>query len=130
MDYINPPRESVVSLNQKIDELQPKFTYFFERLSNREVIPMDSEDAAWDTYKRNRDFRFLGRTDGRLMLQAVKEAQIIFKAEGLQKAQERIRAGQQEEIDRCEQDKTPPNNRDVFGNGANEIRNNISKYGR
>ncbi len=131
MDFIDPPREAVVGMNKNMLELQPKFTFFFERITDKEIVPVDSEDAAWEMYKRNgRDYRFLGRTDGKVMLKAVQEAQQIFKAEGLEKAQERIRQGQQEEFARCEADKTPPLSRDVFGNGAAHLQNNLNKYVR
>lgn len=129
MDFVNEPKNLNVSLNQNISELKLKTTYFFRRVLDNEIIPIEEPQAAWNYYTtRNSEFKYIGKTDGKAFQEALKEARILFKEKGLQASQERIRQAIKDEGELAKQNTTPPQNADIFGNGAHLIANRLKKY--
>lgn len=130
MDFIDEPKELNVRLNLDASQMQSKTTFFFKRLQDEEVIPIEDPQTAWDYYiRRRQDFKYVGQSDGKAFMEAVKEARQIFKEKGLEASQNRIREAIEAEKEIAKLNTTPPTEQDVFGNGAQYIRNNLKKYG-
>ena len=114
MDFVDEPKKLTVSLNNKPDELAPKKTYFYELPSGR-VEPAEAVEA-WRHHKNG--YKQVGVSDGKTYLQAVREAQQLFKEQGLEAAQERLRKGFSEELEVARGHFETPPNADAMGPGV------------
>jgi len=116
MQFTEPPKVATVSLNGKSAELQTKKTYFYE--VNGNIVPAEAREA-WELHKKKH--KQIGVSDGSKYAQAIMESRELFKTEGIEKSQERLRQGYEEELESAKGNfETPPNN-DVFGNGVREF---------
>lgn len=104
----------------------PTRTYFFER-PDGSVIHV-TEQAAWSLYARPQQtlhgrirFKYLGTSDGLLYAQAVDEASVIFKEQGLEAAQEHLRKALEEEKAQALLNRTPPRDFDTVDSGGNPV---------
>lgn len=111
----------------KVNKLeQPKKTFFFER-HDGSVISV-GETEAWNLYARKNQVigveiprpKLIGVSDGKMMYQAVQDAHKLF-AEDPEKAFERLRKGEQEELEAARGKITLPRNMDKQGDGAQFI---------
>jgi len=115
MDF-SLPEKPLVAKQGKVEPNQR--TYFFEREDGTTFFAQAQE--AWSIYKgRNQiigferpRIKFIGSSDGSIYRQAVIEAQQIFRQEGLEKAQERLRRGADEELASARGQMIPPPNFD------------------
>ena len=124
MDFVDEPKKVSVSLNTKPDELAPKKTYFYQLPSGR-IEPAEAVEA-WRHHKNG--YRQVGVSDGRTYFNAVKEAQQIFKDQGLEKAQERLRKGFDEELEVAKGHFETPPNADAMGPGAQYMGNSRLRF--
>lgn len=110
------PEKPLIAKQGKVE--QNERTYFFER-ENGETFFAKAQEA-WNIYKgRNQiigferpRIKFIGSSDGSTYKKAVQEAQAIFRQEGLEKAQERLRRGAEEELAVARGQLIPPPNFD------------------
>jgi len=124
MDFTEQPKNSLVNLNQKTQEMQIKKTYFYEMPSGR-IEPVEEKEA-WELHKKG--FKQIGVSDGSKYALALKESRQIFQLQGIEMAQERLRKGFEEELEIAKGHyETPPRN-DIFGNGKAELNQMIGKF--
>lgn len=124
-----PLKPLVAKVNQ--EQLPINRTYFFERPNGTRVVAEDKE--AWSLYSRipqvlgirTYPFKFLGSSDGRKYQQAILESKEILATTGdLEKAQVRLRLGEEEEFEQAKGVMVPPPNMDrmdLKGRGNNFI---------
>ena len=112
-------------ISDKLYQVQK--TFFFEK-EDGSVIAVD-EPGAWNiisgkqqTINSRISFKLIGVSDGKSFQKALIEAKDIFYKEGLQKSQERIRQGFQEELEAARGHIEKPRNFDAFGRGGEPVR--------
>ena len=117
MNFTEPPKLSVPGLNTKVQEIKVNKTYFYEMPSGN-IEAVESREA-WELHRKK--YKQIGVSSGLKHAQAVEEARQIFKLQGIEASQERLRKGFEEELEEARgKFETPPNN-DVFGNGVSEF---------
>lgn len=119
MDFTIAEKPLVPSINNKAQELKINKTYFYEMPSGN-IEAVESREA-WELHKKR--FKQIGVSDGSLYRKAMEEARELFKTEGLEKSQERLRKGVEEEIEAARGHFEVPPNNDVFGNGRQDFMN-------
>lgn len=126
MEFNNKEKPLVVGLNNKIQELQIKKTYFYEMPTGK-IEAVEAKEA-WELRKKG--FKQIGVSNGQTYAKAIRESQKLFKERGLESAQERLRKGFEEELE-CARGhfEIPPSN-DVFGNGIQEFQQTMGKFAR
>ncbi len=132
---VSPSIKVIIMDISNIKELVPKVAniesagrvYFFERPDGSAVHLNGS--SAWNTYSRGNQttsglqrFKYLGTSDGTKYATAVSESHRIFKEEGLEKAQEYLRAAWELELAEARNDKTPPLNYDEIDSRGNPVK--------
>jgi len=116
MNFTEPPKVSTPGINTKSQELKYNKTYFYE--VNGNIVPVEAREA-WELHRKRH--KQIGVSDSSKYALAVQEARELFKTEGIEKSQERLRRGFDEELESARGHfETPPNN-DVFGNGVREF---------
>lgn len=127
MEFVGDPIPANVKLEGgRID--QPVKTWFFEK-SNGSIVSVQ-EAEAWRIWSGKNQIvgqqvarpKLIGVSDGKLYFKALVEAREVAKAEGLEKAQERIRQGYQEEIESARGNIVAPRNFDTIGNNGDAVR--------
>lgn len=102
-------------------------TYFFEKPDGKIIAATDRQ--AWQLYARpnqiikaNRQrFKLVGTSDGTLYQKAVLESHEIFKTQGLEAAQKRLREGFDQELAVARGKIIPPPNFDTIGRGGEPV---------
>lgn len=127
MHYSSIPEKPLnASINEKIENAER--IYFFQRHDDSVIFAQGRE--AWNLYVRRPQvlgqympkFKFLGSSDGTTYQQAVREAHEIYTTtQDLKKAQERLRQGEKEELEKAKGNMIPPPNYDKMGSGANHL---------
>lgn len=125
-----PEKPLVAGVHQKVEGAKPIF--FFEREDGTTFFAGESE--AWSILKGRaqvlgRDrmrVKYLGCSDGEAYRKAVIESQGIFRTQGLEKAQERLRQGELEELERAKGNRSMPRNHDTITSGGQPI--NLSQF--
>lgn len=112
-----PEKPLIASVNK--EQYPINRTYFFERPDGSRVCAEEKE--AWSLYSRSPQilgvrtypFKFLGSSDGSKYQQAIRESKEIFTTTGdLEKAQARLRQGEEEEFAQAKGVMIPPPNMD------------------
>ena len=119
MDYSIEEKPLTVGLNTKGNQLRVNKTYFYQIGEDR-IEPVEAREA-WELHKKK--VKQIGVSDGTTYNIALKEAQQLFKAEGQERAQERLREGVQEELEKARGNLETPPNFDIFGSGASYLKN-------
>lgn len=121
-----PEKPLTASVNDKIEETER--IYFFQRANGSIIFTKGRE--AWNLYARRPQvlgqyvpkFVFLGSSDGTTFQQAVRESHEIYRTtQDLAKAQERLRQGEKDELEKARGNMIPPPNYDKMGSGANQL---------
>lgn len=111
----------------KVHKLErPQRTFFFERYDGS-IIAVN-EPEAWNLYTNRTQtvgWRFtppklIGTSEGLIMYEAVKEAHELFKTDP-DGAQERLKRGHQEELEKARGNIIPPRSADKMGTGSEFI---------
>lgn len=130
MEFIDTPKTLNVRLNLDPSQMKSKTTFFFKRLQDEEIIPVEDANTAWDYFiRRRQDFKYIGQTDGKSFMESMKEVRTIFKEKGLEASQEHLRKIIHDQTEQAKENPTPPMDTDVMGPNADRIRNNKMKYG-
>lgn len=118
MDFTSSEKPLFVSPNTQLEP--PQKTFFYER-PNGTIIHV-GEAEAWEIEcNRSKNFfKQLGVSDGTTFQKAVIEAQELLATKGLGFAQERIRKGEQEELEAARGHFERPKNANVSGPAAQE----------
>lgn len=111
----------------KVNKLeQPKQTFFFER-HDGSIIAVGEQEASNLYYKKNQVVGFdipkpklIGVSNGKTTYEAIKEAHQIFRDDP-DKAMDRIRKGQADELEIARGNIIIPKNFDKMGDGAGLI---------
>lgn len=106
---------------------KPVLTWFFENHDGG-IIPV-KEAEAWRIYSgKNQKLgeivpraKLIGLTDGTIYHEAVIDARKVFKEFGLEKAQERLRQGLADEVEKARGNVVPPRNFDVIGQNGEPV---------
>lgn len=122
-----PEKPLVAGFSNKVEDVRK--IYFFQK-ENGEVFAVQSDEEAWQLWNRRNQIigketdriKLIGTGDGRIFNQAILESRELFKESGLEAAQERIRKGEQDELDACRGTIIPPPNMDYYGSGADYLR--------
>lgn len=131
MEFIDEPKKLNVRLNLDAGQMNVKNTFFFKRIQDQEIIPIEDTQVAWEYYRRRgQDFKYIGQSNGKVFMEGIKQSRVIFKEKGLEASQERIKQAIAEEVEIAKTNINPPLPADVFGNGAQYIQNNLMKYGK
>lgn len=126
MEFTGNEKPLVAGLNAKAQELQIKKTYFYEMPTGK-IEAVEAKEA-WELRKKG--MKQIGVSDGQSYAKAIKESQQIFKLQGLEMAQERLRKGFEEELELAKGHYEVPPNNDVFGNGVQEFSQTMGKFAR
>jgi len=121
MDYSMEEKPLTVGLNNKAQQFKVNKTYFYE-MPTGNIEPVETREA-WELYKKK--YKQIGVSNGLTYDKARKEAKEIFKTEGIEKAQERLRQGIQEELEVARGNFETPPNCDMFGNGVPNLRTKL-----
>ena len=124
MEFLDKEKPLTVAPNKKPQELKAEKTYFYEMPSGN-VIATEAREA-WSLHKKR--IKQIGVSNGLIYAQAILDSQQILATEGLEKAQERLRRGYQEELESARGHFETPPNFDFYGNGAEHLRQNVAKY--
>lgn len=122
-----PEKPLVAGFSNKVEDVRK--IYFFQK-ENGEVFAVQSDEEAWQLWNRRNQIigretdrvKLIGTGDGKIFNEAVIESRELFKESGLEAAQERIRRGEQEELNACKGNVVPPPNMDYYGSGADYLR--------
>lgn len=124
MEFTDKPKEIITNINRKPQELKINKTYFYE-MPNGRIEAVEAKEA-WELYKKG--YKQYGVSDGSKYALALRESNEIFKLQGLEMAQERLRKGYEEEMELAKGNYEVPPKNDVFGNGSAEFSQMISKF--
>ncbi len=126
MDHHSIPEHPVTVT---VDTSKPvERAFFFER-DNGTVIYVN-EVTAWSLISKGQQhirqgtkhFKYLGQSDGVAYAQALKEANVLFKTEGLEAAQKRLKEGVEAEVENAKLNQRPPRNFDEVDLQGNPIK--------
>lgn len=107
---------------------RPQKTFFFERPDGSTFSVNEAE--AWNVYTGKNQIvgfqtvrpKLIGVSDGSKVAQAIIEAKEIFKTEGFEKAQQRVKQGHEEEIESARGHIEKPRNFDMVDSRGNPVR--------
>lgn len=132
MNMSLPEKPLVANIKEGVE--RPEEVYFFER-ENGEIIHVN-EKAAWGLYmgrskvvgRYPERIKIIGVGSGALFYKGLLESQVLFKSQGLEAAQNRIRLGVQEELVACRGNIKIPRNFDTQDKNRNPV--NLNTFGR